>query len=487
MVTLNHSSIISTGLGSTALTMSSGGNIYLENGGLIEGGATATAVKLIGGNDNLIVNDNSLDPNDTAIIKTSGTVFDTVITGTSGNDAIQNLNGASIIGSINLGSGVNSFLNGDGSYYLPGNTVNLGSGNVFTNKGYFSPGGLGTVMSASALDAAGNPITPNGITTLTGNFVQVDDVSGTNGHARLMTDLNFATSNANTDYTDFTHVTGTATLGGYLTLNSITGAAKPGTFSIPVLSAATIVDTGISIDPYFANGNSSSTVVFQPTLTVNTGDNTLYVNYDVNYDPKFLTPNGHNYARCVNYTQSVGVPGYQPVASTLFAIWEPVEYQKAVDSLTGEGTIASQQGIFNARANFIDGVLDHASSLIDCDSQSTAAGRQECEKKERSWIRFEQGEMNQTGNANVASSFTRNTGFSTGYERRISESAVVGVAAGFTHNDFNVSNRWTSGRTNGASVGLHGMLNSASGIYAKAMVMGGDLKTIIPAMLSVIM
>lgn len=473
IVVLNHSSIISGVDGGTALTLEStdfaGGNIYLENGGLIEGGTGGTAVALIGGNDNLIINDENLDPADSAIIRTAGGVFDLSITGTTGNDAIQNLNGGLIVGSVDLSSGVNSFLNGNGSYYLPGNTVYLGAGNTFTNNGYFSPGDINTVMSASALDQSGAPVVPNGVTTLTGDYVQAND----GGNARLVMDVAFATSDANTDYTDFFQVTGTATLGGYLTLNPLTGAAKEGVFSIPVLNAGTLVDGGISIDPFFANGNPSTTVVFRPSLTVNTADNTLYLDYEVNFDPIFLTPNAHVYANWVNFSQGVGAPTYQTLASALLSVWDPQAYQAAVDSLTGEGTIASQQGILNARAAFSSSILDEAGTLFDCDRDITQPDPEACQDQRRAWVRLDRQNANYDGNNHVASTDTRNTILSAGVEARISDNTVVGAAVGFSDTDYSVSERQTSGDSVGASLAAYAMVNGDNNTYVKGILSVG--------------
>jgi outer membrane autotransporter protein len=458
IVLLNHSAIVSTALGSTAVTLQStddaGGNIYLENGGLIEGGAGGSAIALLGGNNNLIINDSTLDPEDRAILRTKGGVLDTVISGTTGNDAIRNLSGATIIGSVHLHDGDNSFYNGVNSYYLPGNTVYLGTGKLFTNEGYLSPGGLNNVMSIS---------NANNITTITGNYTQT-------GTGHIVADLNFTTGAAATDYADYIEVTGAATLNGYLTLNPTTGAGKPGNFKIPVLGAGSI-SGDIEIYKNFANGSPSSTVVFKPGTLIE--DNKLYVTYDVDYNPDFLTSNAHNYASCVNNTQTLGVPGYQPVADALLAIWEPVKYQQAVDSLTGEGTIASQQGIFSARANFSGSVMDNSSALLDCDKDAAGVNKQACDSRARNWMRIDRNLSSQNGNVNEASSATASNTVSAGYEQRVGDMGVVGIAGAYAQNDFSVSNRWTSGHSDGVSLGLYAMVGSDAGFYTKAMVSAG--------------
>lgn len=62
----------------------------------LQGGVGGKAISLIGGSDNSVIN--GFDPASSALIETSGGVLDTVISGTTGNDAIQTINGATIIG-----------------------------------------------------------------------------------------------------------------------------------------------------------------------------------------------------------------------------------------------------------------------------------------------------------------------------------------------------------------------------------------------------
>ncbi|PUE43838.1 hypothetical protein B9Z34_03225 [Limnohabitans sp. Hippo3] len=488
MAVLNHSTIISTAPGSTAVTLEStgftDGNIYLENGGLIQGGAGGSAIALLGGNNNLVVNDSSLDPNDKAIIRTAGTVFDTVITGTSGHDAIQNLNGGTIVGSVHLGSGNNSFLNGSGSMYLPGNTIYLGSGNLFSNSGYLSPGGLNTVMSAS---------NANGVTALTGNFSQ-----SATGH--LVMDANFSTGSVRDDYMDFVSVSGAASLGGFVTINPSTGAAKPGKFSFPMMTSAGVMTAGgISVFPTFANGKPSTTVVFQPSLSVygtsdsdpntfnlsglNTSSptvNTLYLNYSVDYAPSWLAPNQKSYANMVNQIQTRGVPTYQPIAAELLGISDPTLYRQAIDSLTGEGTTAAQQLAFDARKAFGQNIADESSVLIDC-STGIYAKIDQCGQEQRSWISYNYGSRDRDGGYSnpyghsYNSASVKNTGgaVAIGQERLLSTNQVFGWALGVDLSKYNVADRWTSGSVDSLNFALYGMQKFQNSLYIKGMVLSG--------------
>lgn len=485
---LTKSSITSSAVGSTALTLTStgftGGNITLTNGGLIEGGPQGTGVAIVGGNNNVITNDSSLVAGESAIIRTAGTVFDTVITGTTGNDSIRNLSGATIRGSVNLGAGTNSFLNDQGSLFMPGNTVFLGAGNSFTNNGYFSAGDLGTVMSVQS---------GNGVTTLTGNYTQ-----GATG--QLVTDLQFTTGAANRDYTDFVRVTGTSNLSGYVTLNPLGGAAKPGNFSVPVMTstgAATFNPSApLSIYPTFTNGHPSTTVVFTPSVSIygtsasnslnlallnepSPTNNTLYVNYAVDYAPSWLTSNQRAYALNVNRIQTFGVPAYQPVAQELFAIADPTAYRHALDSLTGEGTAAAQQAIFSARTSFHDTLASNSNILFECIRQ---ADDKACVDGKRNWISATRTVSSDVGypaadrnghTYNQAGVQIRGNGFSGGHERLVNGQLMVGVALGYDQGVYSVDDRWTYGKTQGLNVSVYGLRKFGDHAYVQGALSAG--------------
>ena len=497
------SSIISQAVGSTALsltstgqTTSTSGDISLTNGGLIQGGASGTAIAIFGGLNNLVINNGSLSSaGELAIIQTSGTVFDTVITATSGNDAIQNLNGARIVGSVNLGAGLNSFLNGTGSLFAPGNEVFLGAGNTLTNNGFFSPGGTSTVMSTFS---GINTVVPSGgpgVTLITGNFIQ-----GSTG--QLVMDVLFTRGAGNQDYADFVQITGTANLLGYVTLNPASGAGKPGQYSIPMLSAA----GGMSFDPSnpltvfptFASGTPSTTIVFTPSLSIvvtnNTdslnynllyepspNQNTLYLNYSVDYSPSSLgmTPNQRGYANQVNNIQTQGVSDYQPVADALLNISDPNEYRRALDSLTGEGIAATQQATFGLRSQFFDALLKDSTNLLDCPRFLT---KDQCDTQIRSWASIDRRSTTRFGDSNpsapnwTASSYniatTNDTAYvaSFGEDRKVAHNAVVGFAMGFASSSISVPDRFTKASITGVNFGVHGTLRMESGAYLKGLL-----------------
>ncbi|MBB5753928.1 hypothetical protein [Prosthecomicrobium pneumaticum] len=456
-------SIACAGAGCIALEVESTGagtlgDLTVTNKGLISGGTGGQAIALVGGATNSVVNDAEGDLEDPATLVTLGGIADTVISGTSGNDSIENRNGGLIVGSIWLGSGTNALLNGAGSTYDSGKTVYLGSGNLFTNNGYFSPGGVDSVMSAS---------NANGLTTITGNYLQ-------NADAQLVVDIAFQTGAPALDYTDFVAVTGTAQLDGYVTLNPATGAGKPGTFHIPILSAAGgLTDDGLSIYPTFSTGTPSTTAVFQASLDFEDGSpDTLYLDYDVDYAPDGLTPNANRYGEAVNAIQSFGVPAYQVIADELLQIPTLPELQAAYDSLDGEALNAVPGATFAARAAFASAMLGQADGAIGCrfDPQRPLP---ECAEESEAWFGATRLEGDRDGNPNTATTEQTVNDLSGGYQRRLSPNALVGVAFSMGDAPFSVPDRWSSGSVVSQTLGLYAAAWSDAGPYVKGLVTGG--------------
>jgi len=343
------------------------GDLTVGNGGLIEGGAGGAAIALLGGVNNEILNDGDLDPNDEARIQTAGGVLDTVITGTSGNDNIINRNGAYILGSVALGDGVNNFLNESGALYDAGTLIGLGGG-TFTNNAFLSIGGLGSIMNELLPGDSVREIPHYGSTRLEGDFVQ-----GASGH--LLANVNFTTGGSLVDYADLFHVTGTATLNGFVTLAPSSGAAKPGAFSIRLLKADSITDQGIQIYHTFTSGTPSRTIVFKPELRIDdesplpqsefdfapqSVSDDLLLEYDVNYSPDGLSNNQSNYSSMVNDIQTQGMPSFEPIASALFHIADETEYRRALDSLTGEAITQAQSIALESRSRHkIEAMAQH--------------------------------------------------------------------------------------------------------------------------------
>ena len=447
-------SIEASAASAIAITMDSqgtttSGNLTFTNGGTVTGAETGTALAFVGGGTNTITNDDNRNSERTATIATSGTVMDYVITATDGDDATRNVNGGVITGSINMGTGANSFLNESGSLYESGGVIFLGAGNTFTNNAYISLGGLGSVMNDGGQDAIINTRTARTTTTLTGNFDQ-------NSTGQMLTNLNFATGSGLTDYADFVNVTGQAALGGFVTLEPTTGAGKPGSFSIQLLEASEITDNGISIFPTFATGGGSDTVVFTPSLHIE--DNAspsrdfLMLDYTIDYAPSWLTPNQLSYAQMVNEIQTYGVPAFEPIAFDLLAITDNTLYRQALDSLTGEATATAQHVGLESRSKFFDLAANNARALQNC-AKLAPEMRADCERAAKLWLEAKGMSITNLGGYEDGSLHTYNEGsvrlhagsFSLGSAFELDDGNQFGLILNRTAGNYAPENRWSGG------------------------------------------
>ncbi len=135
----------SDGIHAQSVGGSGSGNITINNGGTIRGGSGAGAgVNIDGGANNILTNNGSISA-----------LSGKAIVGSGGNDSI--INHGTVAGSVQLGGGINGFLNNPGARFDTGLTIDFGAGNALTNAGILSPGGQGAILS----------------TTLIGNLLQL--------------------------------------------------------------------------------------------------------------------------------------------------------------------------------------------------------------------------------------------------------------------------------------------------------------------------
>jgi outer membrane autotransporter protein len=457
-------SIISSGASGVGLYarsfgLTGNGVVTINNAGLIEGGLGGKGILLSGGKtgvQNIVTNSGTIQ---------AGSIRDFAIDidgdwNSSAPITINNNLGGLIAGSIDPTSST-TFNNALGATFNSGPVITLGpaaiAANVLNNSGVFSPGGLDNVLDATA--AAGTYTS-----VLTGNLTQ-------SATGQIYTDINFATGAAATDYSDRVRVTGTATLGGFVTLNAAVGAGKPGSFSIPILVAdGGIIDNGIAIKSTFVSGTPSSTAVFIPGLQI--AGNTLSITYGIDYAPPGLTANANRYGTTVNAIQTAGVPAYQVIADELLEIPTLAGLQRAYDSLTGEGVVASQQASLEARGQFFGAVQGEAGALLSCDEAKRKI-QPDCQKTERIWVRTQRMNGERIGNPNTATVASAAFSFVGGYERLVHPNFVLGFAAGLIDSSFKVPARWTTGSVTGPQAAAYAVAKSDVGFYAQGLASVG--------------
>ena len=137
-----------------AITSSIGNTTVTNLGGTISGGPGAGAgIYLQGGNANVLTNYGTV----TSAAGTAGSA----ILGDTGNIVVNN--SGTILGSVNLGRGTNSFNNLAGAVFAPGAWIALGDGMTLTNSGLLAPGGSAAIQTTNL---SGNLILNSGGTYL---------------------------------------------------------------------------------------------------------------------------------------------------------------------------------------------------------------------------------------------------------------------------------------------------------------------------------
>ncbi|MFM8745515.1 MAG: autotransporter-associated beta strand repeat-containing protein [Aestuariivirga sp.] len=113
------------------------GNLDVTAGGVITGAAGFAGVEF--GDGMLNGSANSLAVLAGGVVKNAGGLADLAIRGESGSETVTNA--GTVIGSVNLGAGADSFLNEQTGLFITGNTVVLGDGETLTNAGKLTVGG----------------------------------------------------------------------------------------------------------------------------------------------------------------------------------------------------------------------------------------------------------------------------------------------------------------------------------------------------------
>ncbi|MFM8746742.1 MAG: hypothetical protein ACKOED_08755 [Aestuariivirga sp.] len=136
----------------SAIVVEGNANLSVKVAGLTTGASKFAGVEFgDGGTTNVGGVNNTLQIMGTAHVRNAGntaTVLNQLaIWGRQGNDAVTNF--GLVTGSVNLGTGTDSFLNETSGTFLTGDTVNLGAGEVLTNKGNLNVGGTSHLFTTN--------------------------------------------------------------------------------------------------------------------------------------------------------------------------------------------------------------------------------------------------------------------------------------------------------------------------------------------------
>ncbi|WOE40768.1 ESPR-type extended signal peptide-containing protein [Acinetobacter chinensis] len=470
-VTVNQQGNIATkGQGSYSIFAqsqgSTNGNINISIGKdsvLIGGEGTGAAIGMFDGANNLLSNAGYL----TAFGQTEGLYLDenmqlaaagwldaNAVNAGTGNDNV--VNSGFMTGSLWLDDGRNTLTNALNAWLLAGKTIqmNLAGAAVkgeVVNEGNWAVGGVNRVDS----------------TYLDGNFTQTDsgvlhwdyDLDrasvqpvATAGLRSLMSTGTGSTSSLGAS--DIMSVTGTATLGGTISVNLLNPEkVTPGLFNQTLVSATNVVDTGFTVSAV-----PSAVALFNKVVTANSSS----IQADIDFARTTLTENGQHLGRAINAIQLAQVsPEFEPVAAALLYRPDISALQTAYNSISGEGNAAILQTAFNHGL----GVLNDVSAQSDYWNSRTAYARHNdvytviCDQATpdgakcidnsqwRVWISGQNGKTEINRDRDSGAAAYAGTSYRTvaGLDYALNKNTLLGLAFGNAKTQFAVDDRATTG------------------------------------------
>jgi len=455
--------------------------INLNNaGGIVQGGRTDVAngylgvgIWLIDGKNNTINNHGLVTTisgvdGGYAILATGSDptpqLFGNPAVQPGGNETVNNF--GTIIGSVDLGAGINAFNNNIGALFSPGTVAYVGAGNTLTNNGTISPGGSSKAMT----------------TALTGNFVQ-------SSTGRYTTSLDFLPNIA-----DRIDVSGTTAIAGLAAVNPVNqGNAKPGNYQYTILSSGGGTNhAGLTLSA------PVSAVASYQLLYPNAND--IVLSYGVNFQPAGLPTNLSSIGNAINNIQTAGTnPGFSPIAAALFNLPNLQSLTQAYNALGGSGTAGAQQSSFGAGQLFTSSVLDQAALWLNGGNDANgvtfveesggalqyAATRKRVSEafaqfnpaqssgpdRWRAWMAGFGGRQTVGGDASVNSAGLYQSTFGGGFgiDRQINKDFLLGIALGASRSNFSVAERATDGSLDGGHVALYGMMRRGAWYTAASL------------------
>ncbi len=310
------------------------------------------------------------------------------VRGEAGDEIINNT--GTVTGNVTLGAGTNAFNNWGGGLFNAGAIVNLGAGNLFTNSGTLSPGGVGALQTTA--------LTGNINQTASGIFqVDVDSTAGTS---------------------DLLNVTGTAALNGNVLAQVVNPAFGPQ--SNTILSAAggtTNNGLGLLASP-----------ALQATLSFPNANDVV-----LNTDIDFLAPGSglnRNQTSLANNLNAILGSGGGTVGPVLTALLNGVQgvpaYLNALDQLIPEGYLNTETAALFAAEEF-------NSNLLSCPKAGpgfTAVSQGQC-----MWVRYDGRWLDRDSTRQTIGYDEDTHGISGGGQVAVAPNWFVGIAAAYEDSD----------------------------------------------------
>ncbi len=242
------------------------------------------------------------------------------IAGNLGDDTVNNA--GTVTGNVFLDVGNNAFNNLASSVFNPGDTVDLGGGNL-TNAGTLSPGGTGAVQT----------------TALAGNIIQT--ATGT-----FAVDLN-----QGGPASDLVNASGTANVAGTVAVNIVSATALTQNTTILTAAGGT-TNSGLTL------GAITSPAFTAQLLFPNATDVVLSTTIDFTPAAVGLNPNQTNIGNNLNSVVGAGTGGVSPVVLALLnGVSTAADFTNALDQLSPEAFLNSETATLFAGEEFTNNLF----------------------------------------------------------------------------------------------------------------------------------
>ncbi|HEY0940311.1 MAG TPA: hypothetical protein VGE08_09465 [Steroidobacter sp.] len=339
----------------------------------------------------------------------------------AGNETVTNF--GVLVGDVHLGDGVNALTNAVGGTFVSGASVDLGAQGTAVNTGAWSVGNVNSVAA----------------TTLNGSLAQL-------AGGYMLIDYDHATRTA-----DHIDVTDTAVLAGGIALNQMnTGWTKPGTWTVPLVSA----DGGVSVGDVALTAPSS--LITQYAIKSSAAEMWLEISSD--FTPEQLsggmTAEERSVGEYLNKVQSIG--GAADMTSTiesLVAIDDASALRQAYDQLSPGGYASVHSSQLASGMRFSD-------ALLSCkvrDGDYHFAAEQEC-----GWLSFSTSSEEYDARAKANGYERKSNRIGGGAQWALSDRWYAGVAASFERDTIDTQ----------TLMGFNAQSASGRGVHLGAVIKG---------------
>ncbi|WP_083931498.1 autotransporter outer membrane beta-barrel domain-containing protein [Methyloferula stellata] len=453
---VTNNGTITVGNDAFGIVVGGGGNATIVNNGTIIAGDGV--LDYSAGIDASFLGQNNVTNNGRITVGANGIGINTGDSNTITNNGtiVAGANGISIghcICVVSTNNIVNNNGTLDGRIYLDSGG---GPGNTFLNAGLITITDTGTPVGANHIIDGTFTQTASGTLALRVNNAAVSDVLSNSGAGTL-----------------------TATLGGRLGAVVQPGLYANSTTYIGVVSATDPITTQFSQVQAFAAGTTAPLAFFTATATYNPTSVDLTLTRIGFGAVPGETFNERAVGNALNALYSTGLTGNQAL---FFSDLLQATSAGVLDQLSGEGTSATQQTAFSAAETFLTSMMDQGNfwlsgGTLDTNGTSFTAMNYApslaqtpvfkampgaapiFEQHWRAWTAgFDTASsVNADISTGAASSSFRTAGGVAGFDVQVTPDLLLGAAAGGSASNFSVDARATSGRLDGAHVGIYGV------------------------------